>query len=158
MSRKRFVWMLLALTVLSVTAATALVVMRTTFSYDLLTPEDVLRTRERSAWKGAWLARLGELVLPLLAPGDTEYAPGFNEDAFVAIKTGAREREVLERLGQPLDKKSFPEPIMRKVFPDGSTAWYYSRHGPRSKSFFVRALVFDGEGRVIRRFREYYID
>jgi hypothetical protein len=67
-------------------------------------------------------------------------------------------KEVTSELGPPLFKKSFSEPLMQDAFPAGSTVWYYSSHGPTSKSYFVRALVFDWSGRVARKFREYYVD
>ncbi|HEX6899357.1 MAG TPA: hypothetical protein VF789_06570 [Thermoanaerobaculia bacterium] len=142
MNRKPVLWALVAAVGLVAMSVATVFAIRVPFSY---------RDRE-------WLARLGELFLPVLDPGDTKYSSGFNEEVFAKITVGARKQDVLEKLGEPLDRKSFPEPIMKKAFPNGGEAWYYSRHGPESKSYFVRVIVFDGQGRVARKSRYYYVD
>ena len=157
--RKVIGWTLVISTVLVATAAVACVAaVRTPFTYDLLAAEGTVRTSKLPAWASDWLARVGEAVLPHLDPGDTEYAPGFDEEAFVRIPIGATEGEVLQKLGEPLAKKSFSEPLMQQSFQGPHTVWYYSQHGPSSKSHFVRALLFDQQGRVARRLRRYYVD
>jgi hypothetical protein len=157
MRRKSILWILIGLSLLFVTSAAGFVVIKSHFSYDLLTAHDG-RKDTRTRWAGEWLTRFGEAILPFFAPEDTDYAVGYNEKTFKGILIGASEEEVVEKLGEPLAKRSFPEPIMKDLFPDGSTAWYYSQHGPSSKSYFVRMLVFDAEGRVFRKYREYYVD
>jgi hypothetical protein len=98
-----------------------------------------------SSWKEA----LGEAVLPLFDKHDTEYAAGFKEEAFRSLEMGIRQDEVKRRLGEPVSTKSFP---------DGYTCWYYSRHGAKSKSYFVRLLEFDGKGLLVARRGEFYVD
>lgn len=149
MIRKRMIGGLLASTVLAATIVAATITMQSPFSYDLLVGERPTSTRARSGWTDAWIARLGEIILPLLDRGDTEYAAGFAEKAFSEIEVGVSEKRVLKKLG---------EPLLKKTFPDGATVWYYSRHGPHSKSHFVRALEFNRNARVTRIFREYYLD
>lgn len=136
----------------------AVVALCTPPTYDLVAAERTTRTTKQPRWASDWLARLGETVLPHLDPGDTEYAPGFDEETFLGIPIGAPEDEVLQKLGAPLAKKSFSEPLMQQSFPGPHTVWYYSKHGPNSKSYFVRALLFDQQGRVARRLRRYYVD
>jgi len=156
MKKKLFGFSLIGCCALFVATGAAVVSVHRPTTYELQTTED--RTRILEPWVAGWQARLGEVVLPLLSPGDTEYAPGFSQQAFDRIKIGAREQEVLENLGEPLFRKSFPEPIMKESCPNGCSVWYYARHGPRSKSYFVRAFEFDGEGRLARKFREYGLD
>lgn len=159
MKRKVIGWALLISTVLVATAAVAVVVVvHAPITHDLVAAEDAGRTAKLPAWASDGLVRLGEAVLPHLDPGDTEYAPGFDDEAFLSIPIGAPEDEVLQKLGLPLAKKSFSEPIMQQSFPGHHTVWYYSQHGPSSKSYFVRALLFDEQGRVARRLRRYYVD
>jgi len=123
--------------------------MRVPFSYDLATDDGLARWHTRPAWVAGWLTRLGEVVLPLLERGDTEYARGFTERAFSEVEPGASQGAVRQSLGAPL---------LTKAFPDGTTVWYYSRHGPRSRSYFIRALEFSSDNKVSRIFREYYLD
>lgn len=149
MTHNRIRWVALFSSVLIATAGAAIIAARSSFSYDLLAEEGGSRTREHSSLMDEWLARLGEVVLPLLDPGDTEYQSGFSEEEFQRIEAGSKVEDVIKRLG---------EPLLRKSFPDGTTIWYYSRHGPQSKSFFVRALEFDDHGHVTRKFRQYYVD
>lgn len=157
--RKLISWTLVISSVFVTTAAVAVVVeVRAPVAYDLVATESAARTSKLPAWAGDWLARVGEAVLPYLDPGDTQYAVGFDERIFFSIPIGAREDEVLRKLGAPLAKKSFSEPLMSQSFPVPYTVWYYSQHGPRSESYFVRALLFDQEGRLARRLRRYYVD
>lgn len=149
MIRRRMIWRLLASALLAATVVAATMTLQSPSSYDLLAGN---RTAPRRAWPGwidAWKARLGEIILPLLDRGDTEYAAGFAEEAFSEIEIGASEKRVLKELGNPL---------LKKTFPDGTIVWYYSRHGPHSKSYFIRGLEFNRDARVDRIFREYYLD
>jgi hypothetical protein len=140
-------WLLVAVSLAG--AAAVVVTTRVPFSYDLQKVGLDTGTRDRLSATNGWQARLGELVLPLLDPGDTEYADGFSQEAFDDIVIGSTEEDVLSRLGKPLQKRNFP---------DGTTVWHYTRHGKRSKSFFIRALEFDENGCVRRRWRRYYVD
>jgi hypothetical protein len=98
-----------------------------------------------SSWKEA----VGEVVLPLFDKNDTEYAPGFKEEVFRSVEMGFSQDEVKRRLGEPLSSKTFA---------DGNTCWYYSRHGKKSKSYFLRLLEFDGKGILVARRAEFYVD
>jgi len=100
---------------------------------------------QSSSWKEA----LGEAVLPFLDTHDTEYAAGFREDVFRSLEMGISQDEVRRRLGAPISTKSFP---------DGITYWYHSRHGAKSKSYFMRILAFDSQGTLRTRRAEFYID
>jgi hypothetical protein len=92
---------------------------------------------------------LGERVLPPLdGGGDTIFSPGFSETAFQAIEIGMGQAAVLQSLGESIDSQKFD---------DGGEYWYYSKHGPRSKSYFIRIVVFDGRGSVVARLAQYYL-
>jgi hypothetical protein len=138
-------------------AATGVVSARRARTYDLITHDAIARSITRPFWTKDWLDRVGEAILPLLDPGDTEYSSGYREETFLSIFPGTAEEEVASALGPPFLKKSFSEPLMREAFPEGSSVWYYSHHGPASKSYFVRAIEFDGRGRVVRKLRGYYV-
>jgi hypothetical protein len=97
----------------------------------------------------SWADALGELVLPLLDDGgDTVYAPGFREAAFRSLPLGADSAAARRVLGAPLDQARHD---------DGETYWYYSQHGPRSKSYFMRILVFSPTGRLSGKVASYYL-
>ena len=49
-------------------------------------------------------------------------------------------------------------PLHKREFADGRTYWYYSRHGRRFDSYFVRILVFDEQGRLLARRSYFYVD
>lgn len=98
---------------------------------------------------GSLSAALGELLWPLITKHDTEYAPGYSEEVYRSLKLGARQEAVEQALGPPLKAKEFP---------DGLTYWYYSRHGQRFDSYFVRILGFDQDGRLVTRRSYFYVD
>lgn len=142
----------------AVLALVGVAVIATPYTYDLETAEGVTLSLQRPSLLSDWLARAGEVVLPLLDPGDTIYAKSFTEEAFTRIHVGATQEDVLAGLGEPLATKSFNEPLIQREHPGSKTVWYYSRHGAASKSYFVRALLIDGNGRVAKKFREYSVD
>jgi len=78
---------------------------------------------------------------------DTEYAPGYSDQAFRTIKVGMTTQEVLAILGPPLEAASL-----------GGTreTWRWSR-SPGDKSYRVRAIVFEA-GKVMKIKREFYVD
>lgn len=100
---------------------------------------------QSSSWKEA----LGEAVLPLFETHDTEYAAGYKEEIFRSLEMGINQDEVKRRLG---------EPVSTRAFADGNACWYYSRHGRKSKNYFVRLLEFDGKGILLARRAEFYVD
>jgi hypothetical protein len=81
-------------------------------------------------------------------PGDTRYAPRYDERRFRSIKPGATAAEVVTLLGEPLSRRNWG---------DGTTIWYYSDPGP-SQNYFVRVLIFSPEDRVIARKADCYLD
>lgn len=96
-----------------------------------------------------WADGLGELVLPFLdGGGDTAYAPGFREDAFRSLPVGADLATAHRAVGAPLDQSRY----------GGETYWYYSRHGPRSKSYFLRILIFDQTEHLTHKLAYFYVD
>ena len=76
------------------------------------------------------------------------YSPGFRETAFRAIEVGMCKAAVLRSLGEPIESRRFD---------DGYERWYYSKHGMRSKSYYIRILVFDGRGWVVAKQAEFYL-
>jgi len=136
------------LSLISLVSVFATLSCRGTSVYDLnakAQSEPPKTPRQSSSWKEA----IGEAVLPLIDKHDTEYAAGFKEDVFRSLKMGISQVDVKTRLGEPLSTKSFP---------DGNTCWYYSRHGTKSKSYFVRLLEFDAKGVLVARRAEFYVD
>jgi outer membrane protein assembly factor BamE (lipoprotein component of BamABCDE complex) len=67
----------------------------------------------------------------------TEYSTQFNEAIFRSLPNGIYADAVVERLGQPLSRKTF----------EGTEVWYYSQ--PLGKSFSHRALVFDRKKHIL---------
>lgn len=92
--------------------------------------------------------RLSELVLPYLADDDTAYAPGFTESAFRRIRPGYSQAQVIALLGNPLGSRDY----------EGFTYWYYSQHGRRSKSFFLRLVGFDASHHVVATEHTFLLD
>lgn len=107
------------------------------------------RTAGSTGSSSSWREAVGELILPLIEKHDTEYAPGYREEVFRALKPGMTQKRVAQLLGQPL---------LTKRFPDGITCWYYTRHGKRSENYFVRVLEFDGQGILLARRKHFYVD
>lgn len=155
MSQKSIVWTCAVCGVLVLSVLLAVAAAYSDYSYYSQPTGHDGTSKESSARTLGLRARLREFILPLLEPEDTVYAPGFNEDAFSRVGVGATAQEVLGSLGEPLRKKSFPEVIMRQSCSTGCTVWYYSRNGPRSKNFRIRAIEFDDEARVVRKFRQF---
>lgn len=106
-------------------------------------------TSEPSGPSCSWNASLGELLWPLIEEHDTEYAPGYSEQAFRSLKLGAEQHAVEQALGAPLEVKQFSH---------GEIYWYYSRHGERSENYFVRILVFDEQKRLLGKRHSFYVD
>lgn len=142
--KKAVVFSLAACSVVGVLALAC----RDAYVYDLnakAQPEPPRSSPRSSSWKEA----LGEAVLPHFETHDTEYAAGFKEQVFRSLEMGIAQDEVKRRLG---------EPVSTKTFPDGDICWYYSRHGAKSKNYFVRLLEFDDKGLLVARRAEFYVD
>lgn len=98
---------------------------------------------------GSWRAALGELLLPLVAEHDTEYAQGYSEEVFRSLDIG---------LGRAMVEQLLGPPLLAKEFSSGRVYWYYSHHGTRSGNYLVRILVFDREERLVARRSYFYLD
>ena len=121
-----------------------------------------MQTPGRRAWIGlaiaagvvglACLAVLGFfLYVGVLAPiVNTEYAPGFSEKAFSAVEIGDTEAQVLDLLGEPLER----DPSQQ----DPSYVYLrYSRARGRSDTHRARIILLR-DGRVTRVWHEVYVD
>lgn len=117
------------------------------YEYPLASKESPVATKKRGA-RAEWLSSMGEVIFPLIEKHDTEYAIGYREEVFRTIDLGASEARVFQRLGPPL---------LVRHFSDGSTYWYYTRHGKRLPSYFVRILGFDQKRSLIARYHYFYI-
>jgi hypothetical protein len=107
-------------------------------SYDL-TRHDEHSVKRAMPESSGFRDSLSELLFPHLAEDDTVYAPGFTERAFRTVQPGYSQAQVLTLLGKPLGLRDY----------DGYTYWYYSQHGRRSKSFFLRLIGFDSSHHVV---------
>ena len=85
---------------------------------------------------------LEELVLPLVETPHTRFAPSLQERSFLALHYGATEGEVLGLMGAPLNKR---------VCPGSTSCWDYSLGSYPDASHHVRVLVFNHQGRLIKR-------
>ena len=90
-----------------------------------------------------------EVVLDVLLPDDTIYAPGYTDDQFNSVKVGMTEAEVHRRIGSPIDKWSRPLSPREE-----SMRWTRSA---RDSNYKIRVLVFRS-GRVSKKFAEFYVD
>ena len=118
-----------------------------TFEYDLSR-----NGGQDDDWSGL-KKTVAQIILPLLCEHDTEYATSYNEDVFNSLELGTPPDEVISRLGPPL--------VMRDS-PSGGTEshilWHYSQHGATSQNYFSRVLKFDADGRLIKKFKSFYVD
>lgn len=86
-------------------------------------------------------------VLGLGKDEDTEYAPGYSDQAFRKVRIGMTAREVIATLGPPLDKANLS---------GGREVWRWSR-SRADRSYRVRAILFV-DGKVIAINSEFYLD
>lgn len=90
---------------------------------------------------------LDGFLFSLVLREDTEYAPGYSDDAFSAVHAGMSGQRVLELLGEPL----------QRVSSEGhAETWRYSR-SPSDSHYGVRAIRLV-EGHVVAVFHEFYVD
>ena len=87
-------------------------------------------------------------AVALFVADETEFAPGYSEERFMAIEAGMTRAQVLGLLGAPL--RGY------RADWDGSVWWAYSRK-ERSPNFRSRLIVFRDE-RVVDRVQELYLD
>lgn len=113
-----------------------------TDTYDLMAPRQTDANR-------SWRHKVGEVLLPILYSHDTQYASGFREEAFRAIKVSASQADVRAAIGDPLEKRQLD---------DGRSMWSYSKHGPKTEDYLLRIVEFDAAGHVLRKHAEFYVD
>jgi hypothetical protein len=83
----------------------------------------------------------GPIASRVFFPEDTEYAPGFNDKAFAAIRHGQSETFVTSLVGNPLSKS---------VSADGTMEiWAYSRPGRRFPNYWIAIVAIDRQHRVV---------
>ncbi len=95
---------------------------------------------------GSVLVTVAFLAFIFLFTFDTEYAPGYSEDAFRAVEIGDSSEEVLCLLGQPL-----------RVYGLNGEVLSYSR-SPSGSNYLMRDIVLDSEGRVAEIWSQIYWD
>lgn len=86
--------------------------------------------------------RIEEGFGPLLDQPQTRVAPAFREEVFRSLDWGTTQSQVRKALGPPLGRRDCS---------DGTVCWDYSTAAASDASHFVRVLVFDSSGRLMRR-------
>src|SRR5262245_15246690 len=95
------------------------------------------------------LSRLVDPILPLFLEEQTTYPPGFREESFRSLSAGMTEMDVRQALGAPLSDR---------MLADGRRILYYSEQATPTANYFLRLVVFDGQGRLQERHAEFYVD
>jgi hypothetical protein len=95
---------------------------------------------------GSVLVTLAFLVFIFFFTFDTEYAPGYSEEAFRAVEIGDSKEGILSLLGQPL-----------RVYGIDGEVQSYSR-SPSGSNYLMRDIVLDSEGRVVEIRSQVYWD
>ncbi|GJL93571.1 hypothetical protein [Hyphococcus sp.] len=91
-------------------------------------------------------------IASLLLSTQTDWAPGFSEEAFDSIEIGATGDQVLSQFGEPLR-------IWPGAFPDdGSAGWSYTWQSTESSNHHHRQIIFDRAGFVVSTHRGLYVD
>jgi hypothetical protein len=101
----------------------------------------------RERW---WKEKIGNVVLPLINPQETEFAPGYKEGIFDSLRLGASRDEVERQLGSPL--KRWQGSV------SGCEFWSYSRPAIPGSNFYQRNLEFDSTGALVEKHRHFYVD
>lgn len=114
------------------------------------------------AWAGLQVLRLegpvGTALHWLEGGGDTVFAAGFSDTAFLRVETGMKTDEVIRLLGEPLETYANQNATMGHAA-DGlgwDTGLRRSR-SPGDSSYSVRAVLFRN-GLVLSRVSEFYVD
>lgn len=79
---------------------------------------------------------------------DTRYASGYSERAFRAVRSGMSPQEVVELLGEPIDRS--------RSVQSGLDVWRYSL-SPSDTSYRIRVIQFR-DGLVSGKVHELYVD
>ena len=91
-------------------------------------------------WQGVFLPLLSE-------SSETVYALGYSYFGFRRLRIGMTTEEVRDRVGEPLHVVSRPN----------GRVWTYS-DSPVSRSYRLRAVIFDSSGRVAKVVAEFEFD
>jgi hypothetical protein len=113
---------------------------------------DLNHPRPATGFERAQRAVLGpvvQLILPVIYDERTRYAPGYQEEVFRSLKPGVGEEEARKLLGEPLSKRTLA---------DGRRILYYSEQQTPTDNYLMRTLVFDGQGHLLERHSEFYVD
>lgn len=94
----------------------------------------------------AFLDGIRGVLLSVVFPDSTVYAPEYSEEAFRRLGLSADQQEVIRALGPPLEKDSC----------DALERWHYSKSASDSH-YRVRLLVFK-DGYVVERIAYYLVD
>lgn len=97
-------------------------------------------------------------LLGILIPTDTEYAGGYTHGAFTKVEPGMTEAEVLELLGEPLERWTPYSYKGRTKHPEKAhfIGLFYSR-SPTSSNYRLRDVILDN-GKVAEIRGYFYAD
>jgi hypothetical protein len=99
---------------------------------------------------GCYQATRVDIVASWIYPSDTVYASQFSRQEFKGLAAGMSMRELIERLGEPIDRRAIGE---RQEF------WHYSRPGRQFQNYWNFIVVVDPEAeKVVECFEEFYTD
>ena len=89
------------------------------------------------------------VLLSIMLPEDTEFAPGCSDLAFCSVRKGMTQQEVTERLGAPLVR-------WRRDRSSANVTWDFTR-SPHSKNYRIRQI--DLRNGIVVAVRSYfYVD
>ena len=81
----------------------------------------------------------------------TRYGAGYSENAFAQIRVGMTQEELLDLLGQPLERVTYPSSWSQMD-------WKYSQAASRSGHFHLRTVRFTPDGKVSHVFKLLHFD
>jgi hypothetical protein len=90
-----------------------------------------------------------EFVLSSISEEETIYAKGYSDKAWKEVNINDTIERVVKLLGDPIK-------IYRRD--DGSSSYYYSDQKTGRSNYKMRVIIFNKEGRVKEKYREFYID
>jgi outer membrane protein assembly factor BamE (lipoprotein component of BamABCDE complex) len=99
---------------------------------------------------GWYQATRVDIVASWIYPSDTVYASQFSRQEFKRVAAGMSMRELIERLGEPIDRRAIGE---RQEY------WHYSQPGKRFQNYWNFIVIVDPKTeKVVECFREFYTD
>jgi outer membrane protein assembly factor BamE (lipoprotein component of BamABCDE complex) len=81
---------------------------------------------------------------------DTRFSPRYDEESFRKIIPGMSKSDVVELLGEPLKKD-------KTGTRNYSEVWRFSEADP-DRNYWFRVVLFDAQGKVVRREAKYFVD